>query len=207
MSDAAWMSASESRGYQGILHVMPVYSHPDPWWRHVVFHTRGAWLPGNQRGFRSFNHKTHSSGDYKQPPPHGEHAGLYAYSKMLCPNAVTIPASLRCVVGEAMKEELDKFDLRLLVMSVGAQHAHFLMELPNDEGEQWRILGRGKRAASHAVRERLAGSVWGRQGRIETIGNRRHHEHVYKRYIPEHKGEGAWVWRVKEGVLFDPAAR
>jgi hypothetical protein len=43
-------------------------------WRHLVIFTHNSWLPGDPRGFRSQNHKILSSGDYKNPPPPGEHA-------------------------------------------------------------------------------------------------------------------------------------
>lgn len=48
-------------------------------WRHVVISTRSSWLPGSPRGWRSRNHKRHSSGDYKKPPPPDEHEGLREY--------------------------------------------------------------------------------------------------------------------------------
>jgi hypothetical protein len=41
-----------------------------PWnnWYHCMFHTYGAWLPGDHRGFRTRHHKKHIEGDYNHPP-------------------------------------------------------------------------------------------------------------------------------------------
>jgi len=51
-------------------------------WFHITFSTYGAWLPGDPRGFRAWKHKRHSSGDYTNRPPRGEHAGLHAAAQM-----------------------------------------------------------------------------------------------------------------------------
>lgn len=117
------------------------------------------------------------------------------------------PPACRRVVGEAFIKELEKQHVRLLVVSVGPQHLHLQVKLPNHEARQWDILGDCKRVASHAVRTTLPGKIWGRKGRIDTISDREHHEYLFRQYIPDHRYEGAWVWNFRDGVLFDPAAR
>jgi len=67
---------------------------PGQRWYHIILNTRGTWLPGDPRGFRSQSHKIHSSGDYKHPPPKGEHAGLHHYSKMISGPPVSLKESL-----------------------------------------------------------------------------------------------------------------
>ena len=54
----------------------PEYDFGDLAWRHVVIGTLRSWNFGDERGFRSRGHRIHSSGDYKNPPPRGEHAKL-----------------------------------------------------------------------------------------------------------------------------------
>ncbi len=174
------------------------------WWCHVIINTLGSWLPGDRRGFRSRGHKIHCSGDYKNPPPKDEHEGLYRYSKMLRPNAVTLPAQARGPAGSTIVAELDKQAHQLLVLSVAAQHAHMLVELPRDQAGQWDIVGDCKRVSSHAVGPWLPGRVWGKKGKIIPIRGRAHHERVYH-YIIEHADEGAWVWSFRNKVVFDPA--
>lgn len=63
---------------------------PGKRWRFVTVGTLNAWLPGDPRGWRSRHHKRHSSGDYKNPPPPGEHEGLYRYCKQRSGKPVVI---------------------------------------------------------------------------------------------------------------------
>src|SRR5205814_7189946 len=58
---------------------IPPMPRPGMMWRHVVISTRRSWLHGDRRGFRSRGHRIHSSGDYRDPPPQGEHEGLLGY--------------------------------------------------------------------------------------------------------------------------------
>ena len=81
---------------------------PGKQWRHVVFTTLGSWLPGDPRGFRTREHKVHSSGDYKKPPPNGEHAELFKYSKEITPEKVLLPRHLWRTIGLAIRRELLK---------------------------------------------------------------------------------------------------
>jgi hypothetical protein len=50
------------------------------WW-HVQIGTYCAWLPGDKRGFRNRDHRIDSTGDYRDPPPPDEHAGLREYNE------------------------------------------------------------------------------------------------------------------------------
>jgi len=52
-------------------------------WIHAYWSTFGVWLPGDPRGFRSRGHRIHSSGNYKDPPPTGEHAGLWLHARRM----------------------------------------------------------------------------------------------------------------------------
>lgn len=79
------------------------------------------------------NHKIHSSGDYKNPPPRGEHAGLYRYSKAISGKPVVIPKNLREIVGTQIRDELVRLGHRILVISVAGTHCHCLVELPDDK--------------------------------------------------------------------------
>src|SRR5438067_2338545 len=101
-------------------------------WRHVIISTHNAWHPSDPRGFRTKDHKLHSSGDYKNPPPPGEHAGLHSYSKRISGAMVVIPRALRPIVGNAMLDKLKKLQYQCLIISVAGTHAHMQVELPND---------------------------------------------------------------------------
>jgi len=72
-------------------------------WRHVVLGTRRSWLHGDGRGFRSRGHRIHSSGDYRDPPPEGEHAGLRAYHEKRAKGpAIRVSKRLRAEAGKAL---------------------------------------------------------------------------------------------------------
>src|SRR5207249_2399004 len=101
-------------------------------WRHVVISTWKSWLPGNPRGFRSRHHKIHSSGDYKDPPPEGEHAGLYRFHSKNCGDPIVLPPELRETVGKAIRRKLKEMNCQVLAIAVAATHVHLLVELPEE---------------------------------------------------------------------------
>src|SRR4051812_33366055 len=73
-------------------------------WRHIVISARCTWLHGDSRGFPNRHHRIHSSGDYKNPPPQGEHSGLYRYHKNRSEPEVHIPFECRALIGRAIIE-------------------------------------------------------------------------------------------------------
>lgn len=170
---------------------MPV---PGKRWRLVTISTYGAWLPGDERGFRTRHHKIHSSGDYKHRPPAGEHAGLHRYAQRISGPAVIIPKASRRAVGLALIAKLSKLDHRLLAVSVSGMHAHLVVELPDDVKAIRKVLGECKTVASHAIRNVLPGRVWGRDGDYEPLDDARHHLEGYRYVLKQH---GAWVWSFK----------
>lgn len=160
------------------------------WW-HIVISTHKSWLPGDKRGFRSRDHKVHSSGDYKKPPAIEEHAGLRAYHEQRSDGPVLIPDEQREVVGKAILDKLKKLGYRFLALSVSATHSHCLVELPRSLEETRAIIGQCKSKSSHAVRSVLPGQVWAGRGKYLRIKDRQHHRNVY-RYILNQKD--AWIW-------------
>lgn len=166
---------------------------PGMMWRHVVISTRSSWLHGDRRGFRSRNHRIHSSGDYHRPPPDAEHAGLRRYMQERSGPPIVIPGSLRREIGRSIIESLRRQDSRVLALSVSGMHAHILAELPQDARRASQVVGSAKQAASYAVRDRLPGAVWARGGSFKPINDRKHQERTYD-YIQSHEREGAWVW-------------
>jgi len=77
------------------------------WW-HVIISTRNSWLPGDKRGFRSKNHKIHSSGDYKKPPPIEEHSGLRRYHQERAGDVIRFSDDAKKIVGLAIINKLTK---------------------------------------------------------------------------------------------------
>ncbi|MSQ95774.1 MAG: hypothetical protein EXR98_14630 [Gemmataceae bacterium] len=160
------------------------------WW-HIVISTYKSWLPGDKRGFRSPDHKVHSSGDYKKPPPIAEHAALRAYHNQHSGNPVIIPADQLEAVGRAILAKLQKKKHRVLVLSIATTHSHWLVELPNDYEETKQIVGQCKSKSSHLIREIVPGRVWAAGGDFNRIKDRQHQLNVLG-YILKQKD--AWIW-------------
>ena len=164
-------------------------------WRHIVISTLNSWLPGDPRGFRTRKHKIHSSGDYKNPPPAGEHAGLRHFSMQISGQKVVIPKHLRETAGRAILKKYRKLQYRVLAISVSATHSHSLAELPDEIKVVRHIVGQCKTTSSHAVRNEIPGRVWGAGGGFKPVDTPEHQGRVY-RYILGQKD--AWVWSYKD---------
>ena len=171
---------------------------PELVWRHVVISTYGSWLPGDPRGWRSKQHRVHSSGDYRHPPPEREHAGLYQHSQQISDEPVIVPKTLRRLLGRALLDHLREAAHEIAAIAMGGQHAHLLAELPIDLKQTKQIVGRCKGRASHAVQQKIPGRLWARDGRFSCAYTHSHHRRVY-RYILEHHREGAWTWSIRDG--------
>ncbi len=164
------------------------------WW-HLVLHTRGSWLHGDQRGFRSRGHRIHSRGDYRSPPPPGEHAGLHRYQQQRSAPAVAFSPELQTVVGEALKGKCGKANVELVAMSVGPTHAHVLVRGPADYRAAKDCAASLKQATSHKVRGAIPGRVWAAGGKPVAVKTRSHFMTVL-RYIRDHGTGGDWLWLV-----------
>jgi hypothetical protein len=166
-------------------------------WRHVIISTRSSWLHGDERGFRSRRRRIHSSGDYKNHPPVGEHRGLYEYRLRKSSSEVHIAKGLRPVVGKALLEFLREQEYPVLVIAVAKVHAHMLVELPDSFSKVRKIIGEAKRAASRAVERQLPGSIWARGGNYKPVKSRAHQTRAYT-YILRDQGVSAWTWSFQD---------
>ncbi|MCC6580730.1 MAG: hypothetical protein IT440_09830 [Phycisphaeraceae bacterium] len=166
-------------------------------WRHVILGTLNSWLPGDPRGFRSRDHHIHSSGDYRNPPPEDEHAGLHEYAKNHSGPPVVIPISLRPQLAKELATTLTEQQSQILIVSVSAMHAHLLAELPWPWPETRKIVGEAKRLASKAVREQMPGRIWGRGATSRVCEDQTYQRQVYN-YILKHKDQGAGLWTYKD---------
>jgi hypothetical protein len=171
---------------------------PGKLWRHIVIGTHGSWLPGDPRGWRSRNHKRHSSGDYRDPPSPGEHAGLYEHSQRLCPKAVTLPRELLPVIGAVFLENMSGQGMRTLAVALSSQHLHALVELPVDVAEARRVVGICKLESSRAVTQWLPGRIWAAGGNVKPVVTREHQRRAFC-HILDHAAKGAWTWSYRDG--------
>jgi hypothetical protein len=74
-----------------------------------------------------------------------------------------------------------------------------LAEGPGDLPSINAMVGKLKRASSHAIRATLPGKVWASGGKPIAIRDRSHQLEVFK-YIQDHSKQGAWIWRFDQGV-------
>jgi hypothetical protein len=162
-------------------------------WRHVIINTHSSWLHGSPRGFRSWKHRIHSSGDYKNPPPPGEHSGLLRYHVERSSPKVEIPEPLRGIVGAALVTCLLDAKRKVLSASVADLHAHFLAELPEDLGSVKQIVGRAKEKASRVANNHVEGFRWSAGGTYKLITNDGHLQEAFG-YVLARQGADAWRW-------------
>ena len=172
-------------------------SSPGKRWYHATFGTHNSWLPGDPRGFRNKQHRIHSSGDHRNPPPKGEHAGLHAHAKSISGDTVMLCPSQREVAGLALQQTMEKHGHKLLIIAVGGMHVHMLVELPNELRKAKNAIGYAKMAASMRLKDDLPSKVWARGGNNKPIRDEEHHRNTFK-YILDHRTEGAWVWTFRD---------
>jgi len=169
-------------------------------WRHVILSTRRSWLHGDPRGFRDREHRLHSSGDYRNPPPKGEHKGLHRYFKKRSKgDAIKIPFRLRGEMGIALLRAVIEDGYRVLTVAVSQKHAHLLVELPKDRKLVKRIAGRWKTARTPKLRKKFKGSIWGEGGKFKPVRTRSHHANAFD-YVAKKQGPRAWAWNYEEGT-------
>ena len=165
-------------------------------WRHVILNTRCSWLAGDPRGFRNRDHRIHSSGDYRNPPPQGEHAGLYRWMKERSGPKVVFEEAIWQTVADALRKKLTERGHRVLAVAASAVHVHLLAELPNLPSLYKHEVGVAKRYATERVKQAITGHLWAQGGAFKPIRDHDHQRNVFE-YITK-KQRPAWVWDYRE---------
>src|SRR4051794_5045986 len=99
-------------------------------WYHIIITTYGAWLHGDERGFRTRHHREHIMGDYKCPPPPGMYEDKLRRSRKLMKQApVILEKRWRSLIGMALWQELTRLGNWVLAIAVNDQHVHLLVKL------------------------------------------------------------------------------
>lgn len=166
---------------------------------HITCTLYGNWLPGDDRGFRSRDHKLHSSGDYRHPPPRGEHAGLKRIAQEQMRPNVVLTERERELLGTAFVRKLLATEAQIVIVAVAATHVHTLL-CPSPKLTVNESIRRAKQYASQQMKNR-PGRVWARglsTRQVETLDYARR---VFA-YIRDHGDrEHAWVWRADRPLV------
>jgi len=166
---------------------------PHTWadWVHAIITTYGTWLPGDPRGFRDHGHRVHSSGDYKSPPPAGEHAGLLDRSRRAVKSKIVLPPEHRQAVAGSLVSKLDELGHPVRILAVNATHVHLMVRVGQRDAKP--VIGLAKQRASLDARSWLQGGLWAQGCHLVRVFSDEHY-HTLIRYIAEHADEGAFVW-------------
>ena len=170
---------------------------PGKRWYHVTIGTHNSWLPGDPRGFRSREHKIHSSGDHKNPPPKDEHAGLHCFSESISGKPAILATEWRGIVCDRIVQTLLRRGHRVLIASVSGMHVHLLAELPKARSQARHETGIAKKSASQAISQHFEGRIWARGCGLKPIRDEEHQRNTFH-YIERHAHERAFVWTFQE---------
>lgn len=166
-------------------------------WRHVILTTHSTWLHGDPRGFRSRDHRIHSSGDYQNPPPKGEHAGLHRYQLAQSAPPTVLDQTVFEVIGKAVLENLLKQSYAVEAIAVTPTHVHILANVPDELDRLHEMIGWLKRFATRAARQysRSLASVeiWAEGQTLKFIKDDQHWR-ATREYILTKQGSDAWTW-------------
>lgn len=195
-----------------------------PWrnWVHGMGNTFGTWLPGDERGWRSWRHRDHCDGDYKNPPPPGAHESRLRRSRTLMKRPpVFLTWEERVVAARAMGERLIDLDVELIDLCVSKVHFHLVARFSPVESSAnalallyekvglvaenmlgdgrdplpRHMIGLAKKHATFTLREAEFihdGGVWAKKCKVVPIENREHQVRAV-RYLREHVDQGAAV--------------
>lgn len=186
-------------------------------WIHITGSTYGSWLRGDPRGWRSYKHREHVEGDYRNPPPRGMYDAMHARSRsIMTRDGVELSWDARVSACRKMVLALRFHHAVVQDLCVGAKHFHALVQCYPIDVETWKIIridGRSqnrdpkhligiakKESARELSREglALAGGVWARGVGRRFIKNPWHFDRACD-YIPDHAKQGAAVY----SLLFD----
>jgi hypothetical protein len=185
--------------------------------------TYGTWLRGDPRGFRSYQHRMHVEGDYKNPPPPGVFTPIFEYSlKTLKYPPAKLTQTQRQILCQSMIQRLLDDLCEPITLAIHENHFHLLARFKSMQMDQRHqhnnsiihdgrdpapryYLGRARQAGTHALTQhdlKPQGPIWGKRPSCKPIQSRDHQLKV-ARYIKEHVKQSAAVWHIKLGFLFD----
>ncbi len=167
-----------------------------PWnnWYHCTGNTYGTWLPGDHRGWRSRRHRVHVQGDYKSPPPTGEHDKLHEQSKRSMKRyPVYVDPVAQRIACDAIVDKLLEKDIEIAACAVDDHHFHVIGRFDDRRPRHW--IGLAKKNSAWAVRSpglTGQGGIWAVRGQCKPITDEAHFRGAVA-YVLGHGKRGAAV--------------
>ena len=112
-------------------------------WFHVTGCTYGAWLPGDERSFRTRHHREHIAGDIDHPPPQGMYDERRDRAQALMRAAGRDPVRLsraaQTLALGVMVEAIRYYGGEVRIACLDDHHFHLLIRLPDvpRDGNPW----------------------------------------------------------------------
>jgi hypothetical protein len=177
-----------------------------PWrdWYHIMCHTYGTWLPGDDNGFRTRHHREHVNGDYKSPPPAGKYAGLHQHAQSIMKrDEVRLNLLQRQRAVEEIAKSFAKWRIGLKILAVTEIHMHALSRVLDHNPRHYMGLAK-KECSAYMKRDGLApqGGLWAVRCECKPIVDERHFENV-EGYIADHEFEGGVIYPAQAVQLIE----
>jgi hypothetical protein len=191
-------------------------------WYHIVGSTHGTWLRGDERGFRTYRHRFHVEGDYRDPPPDRVYSPILARTRnALRHPPVLLDANQRRIVCQALRDRLIDKGCELVALAVVSNHFHLLARFAHmDQQQRDRaghtilrdgrdpspryFVGLARKHASFELKRaglKPDGPVWAARPKVIPIKTRRQQIST-ARYIERHVEQAAAVWYFRYGFSF-----
>ena len=167
-----------------------------PWrdWYHVTGNTYGAWLPGDDRGWRTRHARTQPGAD-KAIPDFGRDRLQKHVRERLRREPVILNPAARDLARETILSALLFHSIEVVVIVVTAVHFHILGRFPDQKPRHWAGIAK-KESARALSRDALVlpGGTWAVRTHCNPISDRSHQMQVV-RYILDHAAKGGAIWR------------
>jgi hypothetical protein len=181
-----------------------------PWddWYHCMGNTYGTWLPGDPRGFRTWHHREHVEGDYRNPPPKGTYNWRHKDSKdAMNREPVFLNWGQRQRAVDEFVRSFAKWKIKVQAISIDRVHLHVLGRFPRHNPRHFLGLVK-KESSAYMKQKQLApqGGLWATRTECKPINDASHHANVAQ-YILDHVKKGAVIWRPAQNsdlADFDP---
>jgi hypothetical protein len=166
--------------------MMRSMSVPVRQWRHIVFATRGSWLPGDPRAMRLQRRPS-------PPDAASAEAASGAGPAPTPPAAICLSVEERRLVGQTIVQHLTRHALHPRAVAVCEQHVHVLADLPARIELVQGIVAACKRHAADSLNRHPGLPLWMMGGRFVPLEDLPSVEQATQQLLSLAE-QGAWIW-------------